>query len=92
MATCHQPAVPTISVAGRISPTTDAANIMPAQNPIIMSLTLWLRTLKVSPMSEPMTDAQHSAIAEIQTDCMISLRNLFRKNSQIKGDLVKEKE
>jgi hypothetical protein len=39
-----------------------------------------------------MTDAQHSAIAEIQTDCMLSLRNLFCKNSQIKGDLVKEKE
>jgi len=49
---------------------------------MIMSLTLWLKPLKVSPISDPMTDAQHSAIAEIQTDCiMISLYS-FRKNNE----------
>jgi hypothetical protein len=59
-----------MSVAGRIRPTTDAANIMPAQNPIMMSLVLWLNPLKVNPISDPIIEAKQSAKAEIQTACI----------------------
>ena len=70
IATCHQPALPAISVAGRIRPITDAASIMPAQNPIIISFHLWLSPLNESPIIEPITDERHKPTAEIQTDCI----------------------